>query len=284
MCQTAPTPEIVNKIVVTFDICSSTKIMEQLLARDEMGAWCELLNSLEELINESLKPLNGDLYKFTGDGWIMLFDGADGIEGLMEVVKKLSEHYESLYIERIMNKIDDPYGSTTGLTFGIDHGRLVKLSMNSKNEYIGRPINMACRLQAAIDERDFKAGYTILMSNVTYCAFSKNLTKYHPDSARKSLKNVFGGTDLTCFRLIALEPPFRIVSARYGYGEYWKDVTEKCVEMTKDNRLEMKASNDELGDPVRGEKKELIIEYRVRGKSFDNKFKENVWVSLPEQS
>ena len=102
MCQTTPITEIVNKIVVTFDICSSTKIMEQLLARDEMGAWCELLNSLEELLNESLKPLNGDLYKFKGDGWIMLFDGADGIEGLMEVVKKLSEHYESLYNERIM--------------------------------------------------------------------------------------------------------------------------------------------------------------------------------------
>lgn len=284
MDQTTPTPKIVNKIVVKFDICSSTKIMEQLLARDEIGAWCGLLNSLEELLNERLKALNGDLYKFTGDGWIMLFDGAGGIEGLMEVVKKLSERYESLYNERIMNKIDDPYGSTAGLTFGIDHGRLVKLTMGSKNEYVGRPINMACRLQSAVDERDFKAGYRILLSNVTYCAFSKSLRKYHPDSARKSLKNVFGGTDLTCFRLIVLDPPFRIVSARYGHGEYWRDVTEKCIEMTKDNRLEMRASNDELGDPVKGEKKDLIIEYRVRGERFENKFKEDVWVSLPEQS
>jgi len=283
MAQPQSQAEIVEKMVVTFDICSSTKILEQLIARNTIQAWCEVLNSIEKLLRKRLCELKGDLYKFTGDGWIMLFDlDEKSVSGLMCLIKDLSECYETLFEQTITNKIDDPHGFTTGLTFGIDHGKLVRLPMNGENEYIGRPINIACRLQGAIDEMDFKGGYRVLLSNVTYFEFSQSFSERFPDKVRKSLKNVFGGSDLTCYRVVALEPPFRIVSARYGHGADWADVKAKCIELTKDNKLEIKVTNDVLGcHPAKGIGKTLVVGYRANGSDYKKEFEEKSEARLP---
>ena len=48
------------------------------------------------------------------------------------------------------------------MTFGIDEGQLVKLKMLNNEEYIGRALNIACRLQGAINEIDIYSGYRVL--------------------------------------------------------------------------------------------------------------------------
>jgi class 3 adenylate cyclase len=39
-----------------------------------------------------------------------------------------------------------------GLTFGMDHGDVIRLVMNGKPEYIGRALNIASRLQGKVKE------------------------------------------------------------------------------------------------------------------------------------
>lgn len=39
-----------------------------------------------------------------------------------------------------------------GLTFGADKGQMIRLFMSNQREYIGRPLNIAARLQAAVKD------------------------------------------------------------------------------------------------------------------------------------
>jgi hypothetical protein len=55
-------------IVLTFDICSSTIILENLLQIDKFEVWCKFLNWIKRHLMEQSKVLEFTLYKFTGDG------------------------------------------------------------------------------------------------------------------------------------------------------------------------------------------------------------------------
>jgi hypothetical protein len=61
--------------------------------------------------------------------------------------------YKRLYDQFVLPTIDIP-PKVHGMTFGVDEGQLVKLKMLDKDEYIGRPLNIACRLQGVINEID----------------------------------------------------------------------------------------------------------------------------------
>src|SRR4249920_921100 len=62
-----------RKLVVVFDICSSTTILEELKQTDCLGQWRNFLISLKECIESEGEMLGVHLYKFQGDGWILLF-------------------------------------------------------------------------------------------------------------------------------------------------------------------------------------------------------------------
>lgn len=72
-----------------------------------------------------------------------------------------------------------------------------------------------------------------------------------------------------------------IISAIYGTIEKNIDVTERLKSKIHKNQLLTFASNDIGGDPIKGEKKYLIVNYAFRNQHFEKKFEEGIEVKLP---
>ena len=84
------------RIVVVFDLCSSSQIMEDLLLSDKFDRYEAFLTCVKRwLMNwtEQHSPPKGrfELYKFTGDGWILLFPDTISGEPLIQFMYSLCE-------------------------------------------------------------------------------------------------------------------------------------------------------------------------------------------------
>ena len=66
--------KITNKIVVTLDICSSSRIIEDLLKTSNIKIWRDLIIRMKEYLTDKAPSHGAEIYKFIGDGWIILFD------------------------------------------------------------------------------------------------------------------------------------------------------------------------------------------------------------------
>jgi hypothetical protein len=62
-----------DALVVAFDMCSSSDILEELTLRGDLGRYDRLLASIKEHLANAQRDVLFDPYKFTGDGWILLF-------------------------------------------------------------------------------------------------------------------------------------------------------------------------------------------------------------------
>jgi class 3 adenylate cyclase len=140
-----------RKLVVVFDICSSTSILEDLKQTDNLQIWRNVLIALKEnLLAESAK-LNMRLYKFIGDGWILLLPDDVSRDMLFDLLISLSALFDADF-DSMIRPLLQRQPAPVGLTFGIDAGELVRLEMNNQMEYLGRAINVASRLQSAAKE------------------------------------------------------------------------------------------------------------------------------------
>lgn len=178
--------EKVQKIVVFFDFCSSTTILEDLLRSESEKCWRDLLIEFKNFLREKRNNNNFDIYKFTGDGWILIFNSDYDSLKLFGLLKSLCVKYEKLFKKKIKPVLSVDVGST-GITFGIDKGTLVQLIMNGKKEYIGRPLNVAARLQIAIRDKDPQPQGKVLMSRSAYAAMQKALKKKYKMKAYKKV-------------------------------------------------------------------------------------------------
>lgn len=104
------------------------------------------------------------MYKFQGDGWILLFDDAE-VSGrkLIALLKGLSREYRRLFDKHVADVLTN-LPNEVGLTFGVDEGSLMTFVMNKQREYVGRPINVAARLQSAIKNLSTPPAGALLMS------------------------------------------------------------------------------------------------------------------------
>jgi class 3 adenylate cyclase len=197
----------IQRIVVVFDVCSSTSILEDLLRSENQLRWRNLLIDMKKFLTIESKSHGFAIYKFVGDGWILLFDPSFGPKLLFEFLKSLSEKYQKLFkrtIEPVLS-IEMP---NVGITFGIDKGTLVRIEMNGKTEYIGRPLNVAARLQSAIKDKDKTPGGKILMSNSAFAEFEKDIKPiYRIETARRNLRNLSGADEYVCKKLWLFEKP-----------------------------------------------------------------------------
>lgn len=149
-------PEVVRRLVVVFDACSSTTILEDLKQTDNLAAWRNLLIGLKQYLIDASADLDMELYKFVGDGWILLLPDRIDKQKLCDFLSGLSKWFDTTFNDEISDLLEhrpDPIG----LTFGIDSGDLIRLEMNEQREYIGRAINVASRLQGQ-SKRKFRAG------------------------------------------------------------------------------------------------------------------------------
>ncbi len=88
-----------------------------------------------------------------------------------------------------------------GITFGIDRGPLIKIVMMGKREYIGRPLNIACRLQNAIKDDGFYPEYKVLVSKHVFKKSLKGLDEYDPKHVKRNLRNIRNGNEYQCIKL-----------------------------------------------------------------------------------
>ena len=106
----------VHRIVVFFDICSSTTLLEDLVASDNLRRWRNLHIALKEFLLIESRRLRFELYKFQGDGWILLFhpEKVDGGQ-MLAFLHRLYRKYSRLFADRISPVLCNG-DCTTGLT------------------------------------------------------------------------------------------------------------------------------------------------------------------------
>jgi class 3 adenylate cyclase len=77
---------------------------------------------------------------------------------------------------------------------GMDHGQLVRIKMNRQREYVGRPLNVAARLQAAIKDHDSTLAGKLLISKPAYRALGLNrLRESRGKEVTRTLRNISNG-------------------------------------------------------------------------------------------
>lgn len=197
----------IQKIVLVFDICSSTSILEDLLRSENEAKWRNLLISLKKFLRRESKSHGFDIYKFIGDGWILLFDPAFDANTLFDLLIRLCQEYDKLFRKRIKPVLSMDI-KNIGITFALDKGTLVSIVMNGTREYIGRSLILTARLQSAIKDKDAKPGGKVLMSKNVFAGMRKALRPiYRVETARRKLRNISGADEYVCKKLWLFEKP-----------------------------------------------------------------------------
>lgn len=197
-------PKTVRKIVVIFDICSSTAIVEDLLRTESLRKWRDLLIAMKQFLCAEASRLDFEIYKFLGDGWILLFPEAVDGEELVQFLVSLNKKFFALYktVERVLST---PI-ATVGLTFGIDRSTLIRVTMNHQREYIGRALNVASRLQSSVGDKDNSPQGKGLLSRRVFDDFGPRTTarlheKHRVRPTTRDLRNISGGQHYRCMKL-----------------------------------------------------------------------------------
>ena len=188
------------KTILVVDIRSSSVIVEELIKIHKFVEWADFLESLQNYINDNADNFDYELYKFTGDGWIIIFE--DDIRGklFVDFIKRLSIHFHGL-----IKKIGDNYlhdnSIELGLTFGLDIGNLIGFPLANKYEYVGEPINIACRLQNKASQNNKNESYKPyrgFISKRVYRKIENDLDDLDPKPKRVKLHNINDGRRFPC--------------------------------------------------------------------------------------
>src|SRR6266487_6254805 len=101
-----------QRYVLVFDFCSSTSILED-LKDSKPELWRELLVEVRKFLVSKSASSGFELYKFVGDGWILIFDSACSVSDLLLFMKQLSQTYDTLLatmIEPVLSRRMRPLG------------------------------------------------------------------------------------------------------------------------------------------------------------------------------
>ena len=189
-----------QRTVLTFDICSSSDILEDLLRSENIKKWRDLLIWMKEYLVRKADDFDFDLYKFTGDGWIILFAYDCLGRDLFDFIKSFSKAFDKRMTKLSKDLLESP-PDILGLTYGIDRGTLARFEMEEKKEYIGRAINVACRLQSSIKDKDRKPQYKILMTKNLYRQVKKEIRDYKKQNVTRKLHNIAGDKTFNCVKV-----------------------------------------------------------------------------------
>ena len=189
-----------ERTVVIFDMCSSSNMLENLLLTENVKAMRNLILSVKSFLKDCELKEKCEVYKFIGDGWILLFPPRVPGVNLISFMEELSGHYAQKLEKYIIPHLETK-PKIMGLSFGVDRGRLVRFTMMEKVEFIGRPINIAARLQSAIKEKDDDPAYKVLFSRRYYNTLGLPKGYRGAKRARRTLRNILGGENYLCMKL-----------------------------------------------------------------------------------
>lgn len=193
-------------IVVAFDMCSSSNIIEDLTKGRNIQCLTKFFDALKRyLAKEQKVTVSFDPYKFMGDGWLLLFPAnTDGIR-LLRFLENLCLYFVGEFRRSVFPRLSRT-PKVIGISFGIDKGELIPLTMYGQQEYVGRAINIACRLQAAVREKGDSPAYTALVSNRVYSEYFAQARPHRVVKVTRNLRNINNGAEFACRRLWLLRP------------------------------------------------------------------------------
>lgn len=198
------------KYVVVFDICSSTTILEDLIRNENEKRWRDLIIEIKNFMIRERNDRNFEIYKFMGDGWILLFDIDFPPAELFALLKRLCEKYDAVFKKRIRNVLSI-HVNNIGLSFGLEKGKLIHFVINHNTEYIGRAINIASRLQGATKDGDPTPEGKVLMSKSVYEHVRREISPdYKVRGVTRTLRNVAGGEKYRAIKLALFEEPAQL--------------------------------------------------------------------------
>ena len=197
-------PQKVRKIVLYCDICCSTSILEALLRSENIEWWVKLLANFKEYLRDE-KELNGfEIYKFLGDGWILLLDEDMSGHELLLLLREFCKKYRSLFRKRIEPYLEIKIDKI-GMSFGADVGTLICTQMLGKKEYIGRALNVAGRLQTVIKDKDSNPQNKILMTRNLFSTIGADeADDFEVTDVTRSLRNISGCKSFRCKKVALL--------------------------------------------------------------------------------
>lgn len=205
-----------EQIVVAFDVCSSTEIIEDLALTNRLPRWLGVLDELQSLLYVKEKAVPFIAYKFVGDGWILLFPRDSSGGDIIHFLQSLSSLFANRFEEYVKPALMKTPPKNPGLKFGVDVGITHRVRMLGAHEYIGRPLVTACRLQARIEDPETDPADKVLISEGCYQRYFSEMSdvrRYDPTPITRDLKGIAGGTDFSCVLLSfpmkdRLRPPF----------------------------------------------------------------------------
>ena len=193
-------PKIVKKIVLAFDICSSTSIIEDLHKTENIIKWRDFLIWIKNYLQKKSEEYDFSIYKFTGDGWILLFDPNTSGKNLVNFIQQFCRQFKMRYKRKIEDFLETP-PSLSGINFGIDRGSLIRFIMNDKIEFVGRAINVACRLQSSIKDKDKSPQYKALVTKPLYQDLRSSFKGLKQTKVRRRLRNIAEGKEVHCMKI-----------------------------------------------------------------------------------
>ena len=199
-----------RQIVLTFDICSSSDVLEDLTRNQSVQRYLKLIAALKHtLAKHQLKIQSGCdvylmLYKFTGDGWIILMEAPAQNQfqlgrALLNLMYSLSKTFRREF--KLLSKHLETVPKVTGINFGIALGNIEHSKIFQKDEYLGRAINVACRLQGAIKDKDKRPAYKALATKTVFNEYLTPATGYETSVVTRVLRNINANRPMSCVKI-----------------------------------------------------------------------------------
>lgn len=192
-----------KKTIICFDIVSSSKIIEELSKSNEVDAWKNLISKLGLYIEEQDPKDKMIIYKFIGDGWIIILDQLLDLNFIRGYLSSLLKKYLKLFDDYVKPRLEIDI-KNIGITAGVDIGEIFEIAINEKKEWIGRPINIASRLQGVVSIPKDNVINSFLISERSFNdlnggSIEKKLVK---KDKRRTLKNIADDDKFKCHKVL----------------------------------------------------------------------------------
>ena len=201
-----------NSIILVFDICGSSIIIEDLTTADNLSVVRDMFIKLRDWLKAEQNKYSFEICNFTGDGWILLFPFSTSGTDLQSFMLGLSNEYYRIMKTFVIKRMEHR-PKIIEIFFGAASGRVVKFKMFNRTEYVGRPINIACRLQGKIRSSDTEeidtTNYKLCVPSSLYFDKFVEVPGMFGKKKELSLHNIAGERSIQCvlLRLVGPRPP-----------------------------------------------------------------------------
>ena len=112
-----------TKTVLVFDICSSTTMLDILHSESSVDMYFTLLRKITKFVELESVFLQYEVYKFPGDGFILLFPEDVSADMVLHFSLRLVLRCDALIRKFVSSKLPNQPIPRIGITCGIDRDR-----------------------------------------------------------------------------------------------------------------------------------------------------------------